>query len=92
MIEKLRSTYGFTKTPFGRGLAPQMLHRHGAHAEAVARIDWCISERGLGVVTGEVGAGKTCLLYTSTANSGAMGREVARTVVPGVRVPSSRPP
>jgi type II secretory pathway predicted ATPase ExeA len=36
-----------------------MLHRHGAHAEAVARIDWCIGERGLGVVTGEVGAGKT---------------------------------
>lgn len=45
--------------PFGRSLAPQMLHRHGAHAEAVARIGRCISERGLGVVTGEVGAGKT---------------------------------
>lgn len=59
MIEKLRSHYGFTITPFGRCLAPSMLHRHGAHAEAVARIDWCIRERGLGVVTGEVGAGKT---------------------------------
>jgi type II secretory pathway predicted ATPase ExeA len=59
MIEKLQSHYGFSRTPFGRGLAPQMLHRHGAHAEAVARIGWCISERGLGVITGEVGAGKT---------------------------------
>ena len=40
MIDKLQSHYGFTKTPFGRALAPQMLHRHGAHAEAVARIGW----------------------------------------------------
>ena len=59
MIEKLQSHYGFSRTPFGRGLAPQMLHRHAAHAEAVARIGWCIRERGLGVITGEVGAGKT---------------------------------
>src|SRR5215210_3858856 len=59
MIEKLKSHYGFSRTPFGRGLAPPMLHRHTAHAEAVARIGWCISERGLGVITGEVGAGKT---------------------------------
>ena len=67
MIEKLRSHYGFTKTPFGRALAPQMLHRHGTHAEAVARIGWCISERGLGVVTGEVGAGKTVAVRAATA-------------------------
>jgi type II secretory pathway predicted ATPase ExeA len=59
MIERLRSHYGFTRTPFGRGLAPQMLHEHTAHAEAVARINWCVTERALGVVTGEVGAGKT---------------------------------
>ena len=59
MIEKLQAHYGFTRTPFGRGLAPQMLHRHTVHAEAVARIGWCIHERGLGVITGEVGAGKT---------------------------------
>ena len=59
MIEKLQSHYGFSRTPFGRGLAPLTLHRHGAHAEAVARIGWCIHERGLGVITGEVGAGKT---------------------------------
>jgi type II secretory pathway predicted ATPase ExeA len=44
-----------------------MLHRHGAHAEAVARIDWCIGERGLGVVTGEVGAGKTVAVRAALA-------------------------
>jgi type II secretory pathway predicted ATPase ExeA len=33
--------------------------RHASHAEVGARLTWCISERALGVVTGEVGAGKT---------------------------------
>lgn len=59
MIEKLQSHYGFVRIPFGRSLAPGMLHRHGANAEAVARIGWCVTERALGVITGEVGAGKT---------------------------------
>jgi type II secretory pathway predicted ATPase ExeA len=67
MIEKLKSHYGFTRTPFGRSLAPQMLHRHHTHAEAVARIGWCISERGLGVITGEVGAGKTVAIRAALA-------------------------
>lgn len=58
-LDRLQAHYGFTRMPFGRALAPGMLHRHTAHAEAVARISWCISERALGVVTGEVGAGKT---------------------------------
>lgn len=59
MIEKLQAHYGFSRMPFGRDLAPGMLHRHAAHNEAVARIAWCISERSIGVITGEVGAGKT---------------------------------
>jgi len=59
MIERLQATYGFTRVPFGRDLAPQMLHRHTAHAEAVARITWCIDQHALGVLTGEVGVGKT---------------------------------
>ena len=67
MIDKLQSHYGFTKTPFGRALAPQMLHRHGAHAEAVARIGWCVTERALGVITGEVGAGKTVAVRAGLA-------------------------
>ncbi|HEV8115649.1 MAG TPA: AAA family ATPase, partial [Acidimicrobiales bacterium] len=53
--------------PFGRDLAPGMLHTSAGHAEAVARIDWCISERALGVVTGEVGSGKTVAARAATA-------------------------
>jgi type II secretory pathway predicted ATPase ExeA len=59
VIERLQAHYGFTRVPFGRDLAPGMLHRHTSHAEAVARITWCINQRALGVITGEVGAGKT---------------------------------
>jgi len=55
----LKNHYGFTRTPFGKDLAPSMLHRYPAHSEAVARITWCARERALGVVTGEVGSGKT---------------------------------
>lgn len=59
MIERLQQYFGFTKMPFGKSLAPGALHRSGAHAEAVARISWAVAERAIGVVTGEVGAGKT---------------------------------
>jgi type II secretory pathway predicted ATPase ExeA len=58
-IERLRSHWGFTRTPFTKDLAPSMLHRHRGHAEAVARIAWCVDEAAIGVITGDVGAGKT---------------------------------
>src|ERR1700736_2855227 len=53
--------------PFGRDLAPGMLHRHSAHNEALARIGWCIAERRIGVITGEVGAGKTVAVRAAPA-------------------------
>ncbi len=59
MIDRLQGFFGFTRPPFGRDLAPGMLHRSAAHGEATARIGWCITERRIGVITGEVGAGKT---------------------------------
>jgi type II secretory pathway predicted ATPase ExeA len=58
-IQGLRAHWGFTRTPFTKDLAPSMLHRHPGHAEAVARIAWCVEEAAIGVITGEVGAGKT---------------------------------
>ena len=44
----LRNHYGFTRTPFGKDLAPSMLCHYPAHAEAVARITWCARERAAG--------------------------------------------
>ncbi|MGH3468482.1 MAG: ExeA family protein [Thermocrispum sp.] len=66
-LDRLQAHYGFTRMPFGRALAPGMLHRYASHAEAVARVGWCISERALGVVTGEVGAGKTVAIRAALA-------------------------
>ena len=51
--------FGFTRTPFSKSLAPSELFTRVPHQEAVARILHCIQESALGVVTGEVGTGKT---------------------------------
>src|SRR5262249_49486867 len=67
MIANLQAHYGFSRMPFGRELAPGMLHRHDAHNQAAARITWCIQQRALGVLTGEVGAGKTVALRAALA-------------------------
>ncbi len=65
-IDLLQAHYGFTRTPFGRDLAPGMLHRSAGHGEAVARISWCITDKALGVITGEVGSGKTVAIRAAT--------------------------
>jgi type II secretory pathway predicted ATPase ExeA len=67
MIEPARAHFGFTRIPFGRELSPSQLHQHHAHAETVARIEWAITARGLGVITGEVGAGKTVAVRAAVA-------------------------
>ena len=67
MIERLCAHYGFSRSPFGRNLAPGMLHQHHGHAEAVARITLLIAEHAIGVVTGEVGAGKTVAARAAVA-------------------------
>jgi type II secretory pathway predicted ATPase ExeA len=64
----LRNHYGFTRMPFGKDLAPNMLHQHAGCSEAAARISWCIAERALGVITGEVGAGKTVAARAAVAS------------------------
>lgn len=66
-IQRLQSHWGFTRMPFGRDLAPGMLHRHPGHGEAVARISWCVDQHAIGVITGEVGAGKTVAVRAATA-------------------------
>ncbi len=75
-IDRLRAHWGFSRMPFSKDLAPSMLHTHKSHAEAVARIGWCVEERVLGVVTGEVGAGKTVAVRAALA-----GLDQSRTTV-----------
>jgi type II secretory pathway predicted ATPase ExeA len=51
--------FGLSRTPFGKAIAARDLYSRQAHEEAVARINFCIVESALGVVVGDVGAGKT---------------------------------
>jgi len=62
MIPNLQSHYGFTRMPFTKEIPVSALFSSAACKEAVARLRWLISARGLGVLTGEVGAGKTASL------------------------------
>lgn len=66
-VDRLCTYFGFTRMPFGRDLAPASLFRSKSHAEAVARLGWCVEERGLGVLTGEVGCGKTVAARATVA-------------------------
>ncbi|HEX6523229.1 MAG TPA: AAA family ATPase [Streptosporangiaceae bacterium] len=62
MIANLQSRYGFTRMPFTASVPVPALFASAAHKEAVARLRWLISARGLGTLTGEVGSGKTVAL------------------------------
>ena len=53
------SRFGFAHMPFGKTIAAADLFSRPSHEEAVARVRFCVHERLLGVIVGEVGAGKT---------------------------------
>jgi len=59
--------FGLTKTPFSKSIAAKDLYSRVAHQEAVARIGFCIVESALGVVVGDVGAGKTVSVRAAVA-------------------------
>ena len=59
--------FGLSRTPFGKSIAAKDLFGRQAHAEAVARINFCIVESAIGVVAGDVGAGKTVSVRAAVA-------------------------
>ena len=68
-IQRLQAHWGFTRMPFGRSLAPSMLHRHDGHAEAVARIGENMTLRRMHVLEGD-----TVVSYVHNAASEGMGK------------------
>jgi type II secretory pathway predicted ATPase ExeA len=70
--------------PFGKDLAPGMLHGHRAHQQAVARISWCVSEQQIGVISGECGAGKTVAARAAISSLDASRHTVIYLGTPGV--------
>ena len=83
-IDRLRVHYGFSRMPFGKDLAPAMLHGYRAHAEAVARICWCVAERQIGVISGECGSGKTVAARAAVATLDPSRHTVLYLGTPGV--------
>jgi type II secretory pathway predicted ATPase ExeA len=65
--------YGFTATPFTRTVAPSDLFPSQQHQELVARLRYLVRNRGFGLVTGEVGSGKT-----TAVRALAVGLDLAR--------------
>jgi type II secretory pathway predicted ATPase ExeA len=59
--------FGLARTPFGKAIKAGDLFARQAHAQATARIGFCIAETLLGVITGDVGAGKTVAARAAVA-------------------------
>jgi hypothetical protein len=61
------SYFGFTRMPFSKTIPANKLCDRASHLEAVARIRFCVAESLLGVITGEVGVGKTVAVRAATS-------------------------
>jgi type II secretory pathway predicted ATPase ExeA len=59
--------FGFTRTPFTKSVPADKLFGRAAHEEAVARVNYCISQAALGVIVGDTGAGKTVAVRAAVA-------------------------
>ncbi len=51
--------FGFTSLPFSRGLPTSKLFVAGGQEELKARLSFLLRERGIGLITGEIGSGKS---------------------------------
>ena len=67
-----RKFYGLKRHPFEKDLKPDELFASIAAAELEARLDYLLQLRGIGLITGEVGSGKTsiCRKVAKKLNTG----------------------
>ncbi len=67
-----RKHFGLTCYPFAENLDPEDLFEGQAQREAEARLHHLLDLRGIGLVTGEVGSGKTtlCRKVSSSLHAG----------------------
>jgi type II secretory pathway predicted ATPase ExeA len=63
------SHFGFSRMPFSKTIPARLCDR-ASHEEAVPRIRFCIGESLVGVITGEVGVGKTVAVRAATRQLG----------------------
>lgn len=67
-VTEWKRYYGFSRTPFSKQLAPAQVFTHPGHLEATARIAYLVDETAIGLVTGEVGVGKTVAARCAAAD------------------------
>jgi general secretion pathway protein A len=60
--------YGFTQPPFSRTIATPDLFPAAGQKELSARLTYLVRERGVGLVTGEIGSGKSTAVRAFTAS------------------------
>ena len=60
--------YGFSRLPFSRTIATQDLFPTASQKELVARLAYLVRERGFGLVTGEIGSGKSTAVRAFAAS------------------------
>lgn len=67
-----RKHFGLTRHPFGKDLVPEDLFVSAANRELEIRLGHLLDLRGIGLVTGDVGSGKTtlCRKVTSSLHTG----------------------
>ena len=56
-----RKVFGLTRHPFEKDLKPDELFSSASAKELEARLKYLLQLRGIGLITGEVGSGKTCV-------------------------------
>src|SRR5437870_5725173 len=60
--------FGFTQIPFSRTIATSDLFPTANQKELAARLNYLVRERGFGLVTGEIGSGKSTAVRAFTAS------------------------
>jgi type II secretory pathway predicted ATPase ExeA len=63
----IQSYYGFQRLPFAKDIPPADLFPAEGQQEVCARLEYLTKERGLGLLTGETGCGKSTALRRFTA-------------------------
>lgn len=70
-IDKIHSYFGFSKMPFDKDISPSELFQSVGHKQAIARIKYLIDSQAIGVITGEVGSGKTVAVRSAISTAEA---------------------
>jgi type II secretory pathway predicted ATPase ExeA len=60
--------YGFTRIPFSKDIPPQDILATPGQAELAARLSYLVSDQGIGLVTGEIGSGKSTAVRSFVAS------------------------